>query len=41
MNHDNIHMIIGDDIYYKKHDFELLSYIRNKPMELDKYNYCY
>lgn len=30
-------MVVGDDIYYKKHEFDLLPYIRVKPMDMEKY----
>ena len=33
MDKSKIHMIIGDDIFYQDHKFEMLSYIRNKPMD--------
>lgn len=33
-------MVVGDDIYYKKHDFDLLPYIRQKPIDDSKYQYC-
>lgn len=33
-------MVIGDDIYYKDHEFELLKYIRQKPMDKQTYQIC-
>lgn len=41
MDKAKIHMVIGDDIYYEHHDFQLLPYVREKPMKKDVYRICY
>jgi len=41
MDHNKIICIIGDDIYYRPHKFELLPYIRQKPFIKDTFIECY
>ena len=33
-------MVVGDDIYYEDHPFELLEYIREKPLNKQVYELC-
>jgi len=40
MNTSKIHMVVGDDIYYEEHEFECLSYFREKPIDI-AYTHCY
>lgn len=39
MNMDKVHLLCGDDIYFEKHDFEMLPIFRNKGK--DNYDIIY